>query len=99
MRWWLLLTAVEWAFRVTRNELETRTIWHQREELVLAHILVCFLSCLLWNTLSQWARRAGRGDVPRPRIGKFAKIESGNAVLPAQMADGGQFLALFTGGS
>ncbi len=35
-------------------------------------------------------RRAGLGDAPRMLIEEFAKIKSGDVVLPAQMADGGR---------
>jgi transposase len=35
--------AAEWAFRITKDELEIRPIWHHKEDRVKAHILVCFL--------------------------------------------------------
>ncbi len=85
---YIQLTEAEWAFRITKDELEIRPIWHQREERVLAHILVCFLAYVLWKALAQWMRRAGLGDAPRTLIEEFAKIKSGDVVLPAQMADG-----------
>jgi len=85
---YIQLTEAEWAFRITKDELEIRPIWHQREERVLAHILVCFLAYVLWKTLAQWMRRAGLGDAPRTLIEELAKIKSGDVVLPAQMADG-----------
>ena len=55
-----------------------------------AHILVCFLAYVLWKTLAQWLRRAGLGDAPRTLLEEFAKIKSGDVVLPARMADGSQ---------
>ena len=85
---YIQLTEAEWAFRITKNELEIRPIWHQREERVLAHILVCFLAYVLWKSLGQWMRRAGLGDAPRTLVEEFAKIKSGDVVLPAEMADG-----------
>jgi transposase len=51
-------------FRITKDELEIRPIWHQKKERVLAHIPVCFLAYVLWKTLAQWMRRAGLGDAP-----------------------------------
>jgi len=33
-------------------------------------------------------RRAGLGDAPRTLIEEFAKIKSGDVVMPARMADG-----------
>ncbi len=35
-------------------------------------------------------RHSGLGDAPRALLEKFAKIKSGDVVLPAQMADGSQ---------
>jgi hypothetical protein len=87
---YIQLTEAEWAFRITKDELEIRPIWHQKEERVLAHILVCFLAYVLWKTLAQWMRRAGLGDAPRTLVEEFAKIKSGDVVLPARLADGRQ---------
>jgi transposase len=87
-RRYIQLTEAEWAFRITKDELEIRPIWHQKEDRVLAHILVCFLAYVLWKSLAQWMHRAGLGDAPRTLIEEFAKIKSGDVVLPATMADG-----------
>jgi transposase len=86
---YIQLTEAEWAFRITKEELEIRPIWHQKEERVRAHILVCFLAYVLWKTLAQWMRGAGLGDAPRTLVEELAKIKSGDVVLPAQTADGG----------
>jgi len=85
---YIQLTEAEWAFRITKDELRIRPIWHQKEERVLAHILICFLAYVLWKSLAQWMNRAGLGDAPRTVIEEFAKIKSGDVVLPAKMADG-----------
>ncbi len=85
---YIQLTEAEWAFRITKDELGIRPIWHQKKERVLAHILVCFLAYVLWKSLAQWMRRSGLGDAPRTVIEEFAKIKSGDVVLPAKMADG-----------
>ena len=85
---YIQLTEAEWAFRITKDELALRPIWHQKEERVLAHILVCFLAYVLWKSLAQWMRRSGLGDAPRTVLEEFAKIKSGDVVLPAKMADG-----------
>ena len=81
---YIQLSEAEWAFRITKDELEIRPIWHQREQRVLAHILVCFLAYVLWKTLAQWMRPAGLGDAPRTVIEEFAKIKSGDVVLKAR---------------
>ena len=38
------LTEAELAFRIQKSDLRIRPIWHQKEDRVLAHILVCFLA-------------------------------------------------------
>ena len=85
---YLQLTEAEWAFRVEKDELEIRPIWHQKEPRVLAHILVCFLAYALWKALGQWMRCAGLGDAPRTLVEEFAKIKSGDVVLPTVTRDG-----------
>jgi transposase len=85
---YIQLTEAEWAFRISKDELEIRPIWHQREDRVLAHILVCFLAYVLWKTLAQWMRRSGLGDAPRTVLEELAKIKSGDVVLPTQTEQG-----------
>jgi transposase len=58
-RTYIQLSEAEAAFRIHKSELSIRPIWHQREDRVLAHILVCFLAYALWKTLEQWQSRAG----------------------------------------
>ena len=50
---YIQLTEAEAAFRIHKSDLSIRPIWHQKEERVLAHILVCFLAYVLWKTLGQ----------------------------------------------
>jgi transposase len=85
---YIQLTEAEWAFRITKDELEIRPIWHQKEQRVLAHILVCFLAYVLWKTLAQWMRRSGLGDAPRTLLEELAKIKSGDVVLPTRSRRG-----------
>ena len=86
---YIQLTEAEWAFRISKDELEIRPIWHQTERRVLAHILVCFLAYVLWKTLAGWMHRAGLGDAPRTLLDELAKIKSGDVVLPT-VANNGQ---------
>lgn len=79
---YIQLTDVEWAFRITKDELQIRPIWHQKENRVKGHILICFLAYAMWKTLQQWMQRSGLGDAPRPLLEEFAKIKSGDVVLP-----------------
>jgi len=85
---YIQLTEAEWAFRITKDELGIRPIWHQKQDRVLAHILVCFLAYVLWKTLAQWMRASGLGDAPRTLVAEFAKIKSGDVVLPTRTRDG-----------
>lgn len=85
---YIQLTEAEWAFRITKDELEIRPIWHQKEDRVLAHILVCFLAYVMWKTLAQWMRRSGLGDAPRTLVEELAKIKSGDVVLPTVTKQG-----------
>ncbi len=81
---YIQLTEAEWAFRITKDELEIRPIWHQKEDRVKAHILVCFLAYVLWKTLAGWMRNAGLGDAPRTVIESFAEVKSGDVTLRAR---------------
>jgi hypothetical protein len=81
------LTEAEWAFRITKDELSIRPIWHQKEDRVKAHILVCFLAYVLWKTLAGWMRRAGLGDAPRTLLEEMAKLKSGDVTLLARRSN------------
>jgi transposase len=85
---YIQLTDAEWAFRIHKDELGIRPIWHHKEDRVRAHILVCFLAYVLWKTLAQWMQRSGLGDAPRSLIEELAKIKSGDVVLPTRKANG-----------
>lgn len=87
-RRYIQLTEAEWAFRITKDELSIRPIWHHKDDRVQAHILVCFLAYALWKTLAGWMQRAGLGDAPRTLLYELAKIKSGDIVLPVQTPDG-----------
>jgi hypothetical protein len=86
---YIQLTEAEWAFRIHKDELGLRPIWHHKPERVQAHILVCFLAYVLWKALAQWMRCAGLGDAPRTLLEELAKIKSGDVVLPARVSHAG----------
>jgi len=79
---YIQLTQVEAAFRIQKDQLNVRPIWHQREDRVQAHILVCFLAFVLWKSLEMWQRRAGLGNSPRTILEELARIQSHDVVLP-----------------
>ncbi len=79
---YIQLTQAEAAFRIQKTELSVRPIWHQREDRVQAHILVCFLAFVLWKTLEMWQQRSGLGNSPRTILEELARIQSHDVVLP-----------------
>jgi transposase len=81
---YMQLTEAEAAFKIHKTDLSIRPIWHQKEERVLAHILVCFLGYVLWKTLGQLCRQAGLGDEPRRVLDELAEIRVVDVVLPTR---------------
>jgi transposase len=81
-RTYIQLADAEAAFRIQKTDLSIRPIWHQRQDRVLAHILVCFLAYVLWKTLEQWQCRAGLGNSPRTIIDELGAIHSTDVILP-----------------
>jgi transposase len=79
---YIQLTQAESAFRIQKDQLNVRPIWHQREDRVQAHILVCFLAFVLWKSLEMWQQRAGLGNSPRTILEELARIQSHDVVLP-----------------
>jgi hypothetical protein len=85
-RTYIQLSEAEAAFRIHKSDLSIRPIWHQREDRVLAHILVCFLAYVLWKTLEQWQSRAGLGNSPRTILQELGAINSTDLILPTAQA-------------
>ena len=81
---YIQLTEAEAAFRIHKSDLSIRPIWHQKEDRVLAHILVCFLAYVLWKTLAQNCQRAGLGHEPRRIFEELGKIRLVDVVLPTR---------------
>jgi hypothetical protein len=79
---YIQLTEAEAAFRVHKTDLSIRPVWHQKEERVLAHILVCFLAYVLWKMLGQLCARAGLGDEPRRILDELGELRAVDVVLP-----------------
>jgi transposase len=81
---YIQLTEAESAFRVHKSDLSIRPIWHQKEDRVLAHILVCFLAYVLWKTLAGLCERAGLGHEPRRVLKELQEIRVVDVVLPTR---------------
>ena len=75
-RAYMHLTDAEAAFRIQKTNLQLRPVWHQKEERVQAHILVCFLAFVLRKTLEGWSARAGLGNSPTTLLEEFARIQT-----------------------
>jgi len=81
---YMQLTDAEAAFRIHKSDLRIRPIWHQRQDRVEAHILVCFLAYVLWKTLGQLCRQKGLGNEPRRVIDELSQIRMVDVVLPTR---------------
>jgi transposase len=81
---YIQLTQAEAAFRIHKDDLELRPIWHQKAERVQAHILVCFLAFVLWKALGRMCKGAGIGDEPRKVFRELASIQMVDIVLPTR---------------
>lgn len=78
------LSQAEAAFRIQRSDLRLRPIWHQKQQRVQAHILVCFLAYVLWKALSQLCKNKGLGNEPRKVLDEISRIQLSDVVLPTK---------------
>jgi transposase len=85
---YIQLVDAEWAFRISKDELELRPVWHQTADRVKGHILVCFIAYAMWKTLSGWMQTAGLGEAPRCLVQELSTIKSGDVVLQTQSSQG-----------
>jgi transposase len=81
---YMQLTEAEAAFRIHKSDLRLRPIWHQKQERVQAHILVCFLAYVLRKTLEGWSKKAGLGNSPMTLLEELARIQSTDVVAPTR---------------
>jgi hypothetical protein len=81
---YIQLTEAEAAFRIHKSDLSIRPIWHQKENRVLAHILVCFLAYVLWKTLAALCQRSGLGHEPRRVLAELSELRIMDVVLPTR---------------
>ena len=81
---YMQLTQAEAAFRIHKSDLRIRPIWHQRQDRVEAHILVCFLAYVLWKSLGRLCAQSGLGDEPRRVIDELSNIRMVDVVLPTR---------------
>jgi transposase len=79
---YIQLTEAEDAFRIHKSDLRIRPVWHQKEERVRAHVLVCFLAYVLWKALGGLCAQAGLGDEPRKVFTELSQIKLTDVILP-----------------
>ena len=81
---YIQLTEAEAAFRIHKSDLRIRPIWHQRQDRVRAHVLVCFLAYVLWKTLGRMCAGSGLGDEPRRVFDELGRIKVVDVILPTR---------------
>lgn len=81
---YIQLTEVEDAFRTQKHDLGMRPIYHQKQDRMHAHIMVCFISLAMWRTLQQWMKASGLGTAPRKLIEEMREVRSLDVLLPAK---------------
>ena len=81
---YIQLTQAESAFRICKSDLGLRPVWHQKEDRVQAHILVCFLAYVLWKTLDLRCKQAGLGDSARKLLEELSTIQMVDVVMPTK---------------
>jgi transposase len=79
------LTEAQEAFRIHKSDLRLRPVWHQKEDRVRSHILVCFLAYVLWKTLERLCVNAGLGDEPRRVLKELCAIQLVDVILPTKV--------------
>jgi len=83
-RWYSQLTQAEDAFRISKDDLKLRPVFHQKTERVEAHILICFLSLALWRALEMRMKGKQLGDCVRQLVKAVATVTSMDVVLPTK---------------
>jgi hypothetical protein len=62
------LAHVEQDFRISKNDLDLRPIWHRLDDRVKAHVLICMLACYLtWHLRKAWAPLTYTDESPPQR--------------------------------
>jgi hypothetical protein len=87
---YLLLVAVEEAFKNLKGDLAIRPVFHQLEARVEAHVFIAFLAYCLHVTLGRRLHALAPGLTPRSVLEKFAAVQMIDVHLPT--ADGRELL-------
>ena len=81
-QWYMQLTEVEDAFRISKSDLGLHPVYHQREDRVRAHIMICFLALVMWRYLEMWLDGRKMGCCARQVLDQMATIHSMDVILP-----------------
>src|SRR2546423_5180264 len=87
---YLLLVAVEEAFKNLKGDLAIRPIFHQLEARIEAHVFIAFLAYCLQVTLARRLHALAPGLTPRSVLEKFAAVQMIDVHLPT--TDGRELL-------
>src|SRR4051794_37222387 len=87
---YLLLVAVEEAFKNLKGDLAIRPVFHQLEACVEAHVFIAFLAYCLHVTLAPRLHALAPGLTPRSVLEKFAAMQMIDVPLPT--TDGRELL-------
>src|ERR1700731_3377018 len=79
---YLLLVAVEEAFKNLKGDLAIRPVFHQLEARIEAHIFIAFLAYCLHVTLARRLHALAPGLTPRSVLEKFAAVQMIDIHLP-----------------
>jgi len=79
---YLLLMAVEEAFKNLKGDLAVRPVFHQLEARIEAHVFIAFLAYCLHVTLARRLHSLAPGLTPRSVLEKFAAMQMINVHLP-----------------
>jgi transposase len=79
---YMQLNDAEAAFRTLKQDLSIRPVFHQIQQRVEAHVLVCFVAYTMYRTLDRLARDGGLDMTARKVLATAAMIKSGDVILP-----------------
>ena len=80
--YYLQLVEIEGAFKLLKDDLEVRPLYHQKESRIEAHIFVAFLAYCLSVTLRGQLRKLAGGLTSRAVLEKFAALQMVDVHFP-----------------
>jgi len=77
------LVRIEESFRTLKGDLGLRPIFHQLDDRIEAHILICFLAYCLHVTLEKYNKKAATGLSSRSVLERISEIQMLDVTIPA----------------